>query len=140
MRVHDGFGNSSDWVYSPTRAIVPFDQGRATLSGGTTIASSSSYLGSFRRLSGTSHYARLRADTNRFQVIGVRCPSCGSFAVYVDNVKVATVSSYSPTTVTRAVLFTKSFYTHLDHTFVIRPLGTPGHPYVALDGFAVRRS
>jgi hypothetical protein len=90
-------------------------------------------------MTSTSAYARFSLIGNRLQVIGFRCSSCGSFAVYDGATKIATVSTYSSTTVARAVLFTKTYTRSMKRTFTIRPLGTSGHPAVALDGFAMRR-
>jgi len=143
-RAFDAYGNSTAafnvantvGVGSPT--VVPLDQGAATI-GGTTVASSSAWLGSYRRLTSTSQYARISLYGNRLQVIGWKCGSCGSFAIYDGSTKIATVSTWSSSVKARTVLFAKYYATNATHTFTIRPLGTAGHPAVLLDGFAMRR-
>jgi hypothetical protein len=136
--VNDGFGNSSLWVGS-TGAVVPWDHTKAAFSGGITSSSSSAYLGSFRKLTGTSQYAKVTLVGNQLQIVGWKCASCGSYAIYEGSTKIGTVNSYASSTVVRVVTFTKSYATSGTHTYVIRPLGTAGHPGVILDGFAMRR-
>jgi hypothetical protein len=138
VQVKDAFGNASAFV-SSARAVVPFDQGKATFSGGTTISSASSYLGSYRQLRSTSSYAKVTLTGNRLQVIGVKCAACGKFAVYAGSTKLATIDTYSSSTKLRQVLFTKTYTSVGTHTLTIRPLGTAGRPNVDLDGFAARR-
>ncbi|HUR13631.1 MAG TPA: fibronectin type III domain-containing protein [Mycobacteriales bacterium] len=138
VQVRDAFGNASGWVTS-SRAVVPYDQTKATLSGGTNATSSAAYLGSFRKLASTSSYARVTLVGNRLQVIGMRCAGCGKFAIYAGSTKIATVDTYASSTKARQVLFTKTYTSSATRTFTIRPLGTPGRPTVALDGFAMRR-
>jgi hypothetical protein len=137
VKIADSYGNATAWV-SSIRAVVPYDQTKATLVGGTNVAASAAYLGGYRRLSKTTDYAKITAVGNRLQVVGIKCSSCGSFDVYDGTTRIATISSYtSGTSVYRAVLFTRS-YTGT-HTFTIRPRATAGHPYVMLDGFGMRR-
>lgn len=124
---------------SSAAAVVPFDQRKATFTGGTTLTSSSFYLGSMRQLRSTWNSARLTVVGNRFQVIGLRCPSCGAFAVYEGSTRIGTVDTYAATTQRRAVLFTKAYASIGTHTYTLRPLATPGRASVDLDGFAMRR-
>lgn len=138
VKAQDEYGNSSAYVTS-TKAVVPWDQTKATFSGGTNRTSSAAYRGTFRRLTSNTQYARVTLVGNRLQVIGWKCASCGSFAIYQGNTKIATVSTYSSTLRPRLVLFTKTYTSSATRTFTIRPLGTAGHPVVALDGFAMRR-
>ena len=138
VQVTDAYGNTSALV-SGARAVVPFDQTKATLSGGTNYASSSSYLGSFRQLKTTASYAKVVLTGNRLQVIGIKCAACGKFAIYLGSTKVATVDTYSSSTRVRAVLYTATYTTVASRTYTIRPLATAGRPSVELDGFAMRR-
>lgn len=138
VKALDEFGNSSAYVTS-AKAVVPWDQTKATFSGGTNRTSSAAYRGTFRRLTSNTQYARVTLVGNRLQVIGWKCSSCGSFAIYQGSTKIGTVSTYSSTTRARLVLFTKTYTSSATRTFTIRPLGTAGHPVVALDGFAMRR-
>ncbi|MDP9183812.1 MAG: hypothetical protein M3P04_13670, partial [Actinomycetota bacterium] len=137
-RVIDEFGNSSAFTASD-KAVVPFDQSKATFVGGGAVASSAAYLGSYKRMTTTAQYARVSLVGNRLQVVGWKCSSCGSFAIYDGATKIGTVNSYSATLTPRVTLFTKTYTTSATHTFTIRPLGTVGHPGVVLDGFAMRR-
>ncbi|HUR50964.1 MAG TPA: hypothetical protein VMZ11_02455 [Mycobacteriales bacterium] len=133
----DHYGNSTSLI-GGLRTVVPFDQTQMTISGGTTVGSTSAWLGSYRRLSAFSQYARATLNGNRLQVIAWRCASCGSFAVYDGATKIATVSTYSTSTKTRAVVFTKTYAGNATHVITIRALGTAGHPNVLLDGIAIR--
>ncbi|MCW2598557.1 MAG: putative N-acetylmuramoyl-L-alanine amidase [Frankiales bacterium] len=133
----DAFGNSTATVLS-AHAIVPFDQTKATLSGGSTLTSGAYYLGTVRRLTTTASYAKVSLYGNRFQIIGFKCAACGKFVVYDGSTKVATVDTYATSTKLRQVLYTR-LTTLGNHTYTIRPLATAGRPSVVLDGFAMRR-
>ena len=139
VQVRDYYGNTSPFISSP-RAVVPFDQTKATLSGGTNISATAAYLGSYRRLSKTTDYAKVTLVGNRMQIVGVRCSTCGSFNVFEGGVRIATISSYSSSSAAtyRAVLYTRSYSSVGTHTWIIRPAATSGRPYVILDGFAAR--
>jgi hypothetical protein len=139
VKVQDAFGNLSDYVNGSDKAIVPYDQTKASLYGGTNVASSSAYLGSYRRLTTTSQYAKVTLVGNRLQVVGWKCSGCGSFAIYDGATRVATVSTYSTSTIARTVLYTRTYTSSGTHTFTIKPVGTAGHPAILLDGFAMRR-
>jgi len=128
-------GNTTAWTAS-TWAVVPFDQGAATLSGGVPYNASYAYLGSTRRLTRPADYARITFIGSRFQVIGTRCASCGAFRLYDGGSYLGTFDSWAPTTTGRAVLCT--FALGGEHTFTLRPVGTAGHPDVFVDAFAVR--
>ena len=70
--------------------------------------------------------------------IGPKGPTRGLALVILDGRTVARVNLWRPTFVARSVLFKRSFRTTGRHTLTIRVLSTPGHPYVAIDGFVVR--
>jgi hypothetical protein len=139
VKAQDAYGNTSAFVNGTDKAVVPYDQTKASLYGGTTVASTSAYLGSYRRLTTSSQYAKVTLVGNRLQVVGWKCSGCGSFAIYDGATKVATVSTYSASTIARTVLYTRSYSASGTHTFTIKPVGTAGHPAVLLDGFAMRR-
>lgn len=138
VQATDSFGNSTALVTS-AKAVVPFDQNRATLSGGTSRANSTAWLGSYRQLTATTHYARIAVTGDRFQVIGWRCPSCGVMDIYEGSTRVASVDTRAATTKARAVLYTRTWSKVGARTMTIKPRGTSGRPSVLLDGFAVRR-
>jgi hypothetical protein len=134
----DGAGNSTAAI-TAGKGVVPFDQTKATLSGGATLASTSSFMGSIYQLKTTASYAKVTLLGNRLQVVGIKCPGCGLFAIYDGSTKVANVDTYASTTKVRQVLFAKTYTAIGTHTFTIRPLATAGRPAVELDGFAMRR-
>jgi hypothetical protein len=137
-KAKDTYGNATGFV-SSAHAVVPFDQTKATLSGGLTFASSKAYLGSFRRLAKKTQYARITLTGNRLQVVGFKCSTCGVFTIYDGSTLIGTIDTRASSTIPRAVLFTRSYGSIRTHTFTIRPKGTAGRPYVMLDGFAMRR-
>ncbi|HUR50962.1 MAG TPA: hypothetical protein VMZ11_02445 [Mycobacteriales bacterium] len=138
VQIKDAYGNATGWVGSG-RAVVPVDQTKATLVGGVNVASSSAYLGSFRKLSHTTDYARITLKGNRLQVVGWKCSTCGKVGVYDGATLVATVDTFASSTKPHTVLYTRTYGSVGSHTFTLRPLATPGRPNVELDGFAMRR-
>jgi hypothetical protein len=133
----DAYGNATPWVNS-RRAVVPFDQTKATFYGGSNGYSSDAYLGSYRKLWHSTDYARVTLTGNRLEVVGTSCPTCGLFDVFDSGHWIGTVDSYAPTTTARDVLFAKSFTTIGTHHFAIKARGTADRPDVILDGFAMR--
>jgi hypothetical protein len=138
VQVKDAYGNATPSVNS-SRAVVPFDQTRATLSGGSNVYGTSAFLGSIRKLWHTSDYARVTLTGNRLQVVGIKCTSCGKFAIYDGSTLIATVDTYATSSKVRQVLYTRYYSAIGTHTFTIRPKATAGRPNVMLDGFAMRR-
>jgi hypothetical protein len=141
-QVKDAYGNATAWVTS-ARTAVPWDQTKATLYGGLNVSSTSAYLGSYRRLAKTTDYARITLQGDRLQLVGWKCASCGSFTLYEYNsvtrtTTATTISSYATSTKARQVLFTRYYSGIQTRTFTIKPKATTGHPYVMLDGFAMR--
>jgi len=138
IKMVDIYGNATAYVTS-ARAVVPFDQTKATLSGGTNVSASAAYLGTYRKLSKTTDYAKVSLVGSRLQVVGWKCTSCGVFAIYDGSSLVGTIDTRASSTITRTVLFTRTYSSVGTHTFTIRPKATSGRPYVLLDGFAMRR-
>jgi hypothetical protein len=138
VQVKDSYGNATALLAS-AHAVVPFDQTKATLSGGTNVSTTAAFLGSYRRLSKTTDYAKVTLVGSRLQVVGWKCTSCGVFAIYDGSSLVGTVDTRASSTITRTVLFTRTYSSVGTHTFTIRPKATSGRPYVLLDGFAMRR-
>ena len=64
-------------------------------------------------------------------------PTRGLARVSIDGVYVKTVSLRSSTFIAHKAVFSRSWPASGKHTLVIRVLGTAGHPYVAIDEFAV---
>ena len=134
----DAYGNTTAQVLSG-KSVVPFDQTRATLSGGTNVARGDSWFGTLRTLSAPAHYARIAVTGDRFQVLGERCPSCGVVDIYDGATRIASVDTRASARQPRAVLYTRLWSTVGNHTITLKPRGTAGRPSVVLDGFAVRR-
>jgi hypothetical protein len=65
-------------------------------------------------------------------------PTRGRALVRIDGKAVATVSMWSSSFDASRVLFAKRFKTSGPHTLSITVQSSPGHPYVAIDGFVVR--
>jgi len=140
-RATDQWGNTTPY-FASGRAVVPYDQTKATFIGGTTVNDVRAWLGSYRRLWNTAQSAKVTLVGDRLQVIGWRCHRCGVLRIYEGSTLLATVDSYYASTSTpsvRRVLFTKTYPGVGTHTFIIRPVGTAGRPYVYLDGFGMRR-
>ncbi len=57
--------------------------------------------------------------------------------MYVDGTYVQTVDLYSSSTLSRQVVFSKSWATSGSHTLEVRVLGTSGRPRVDVDAFVV---
>lgn len=132
----DSFGNTSSVAVSGW-AVVPYDQTKASYSGGVTNTISSAYLGSYRVLKTPATYARISFTGLRLQIVGSRCASCGVFDVYVGTTRIGTVDTYRSSTLQRSVLFTKSFGSGTKVVTIV-PRGTAGRPNVILDGFGIR--
>jgi hypothetical protein len=139
----DAYGNATAWVGS-ARAVVPYDQTKATLYGGSNVYSSSAFMGSYRRLSKTSDYAKVTLVGNRLQIVGIKCAACGAFTVYEFNPadgsgSYVTIDTHASSTKVRQVLYLRYLPANSTRVFTIRPKATSGRPYVMLDGFAMRR-
>jgi hypothetical protein len=136
-RGFDSFGNSTPWV-NTSRIVVPFDQTKATYTGGGNAYTSLAYLGSYRKLWHSTDVARVTLTGSVLQVVGATCGTCGVFDVYDNGHWIGSANTYGSVTRLRRVLFTKSFSGMTSHSFAIKPRATAGHPDVKLDGFAMR--
>jgi Transglycosylase-like domain len=63
-------------------------------------------------------------------------PTRGQARIFIDGTYLKTVSLYASSFTSRKVVFSKSWSTAAKHTIVIEVVGTPGHPYVAIDELA----
>ncbi len=92
-------------------------------------------------------YATARGATSRFSFRGSnvawvapKSKTRGQAMVYLDGVKVATVDLYSSRTLARRVVFAADgLDPTVQHTLVVRSLGTAGRPQVDVDAFVVLR-
>jgi hypothetical protein len=133
----DSFGNSTPWVNS-ARTTMPFDQTKATFSGGGNAYTNLAFLGSYRKLWHTTDVARVTLTGKRLQIVGATCGTCGVFDLFDNGQWVGSVNTYGSVTRLRQVLFTKRYSVGGTHAFTIRPRATAGHPDVELDGFAMQ--
>jgi Tol biopolymer transport system component len=137
----DSFGNLS--APGTAWADVPMDDstsGMAYSAGWTKVASSSRWLSTYHWTTAASKTLSLKRETNRFQVIGDKCSTCGRFRVYVDGVLKATVDSYASATANRKVLWTSAVFSGLKyHTIKIVTLATAGRPRVDIDAIGLYR-
>ena len=89
-------------------------------------------------------YATAAGATARFTFTGTRViwygpvgPTRGKAKIGIDGVYVKTVDLYRSGFTAHRALFSKTWKTAGKHTLVIQVVGTPGRPYVAIDGFGV---
>jgi transglycosylase-like protein len=89
-------------------------------------------------------YATSAGASARFTFTGSRVvwygpvgPTRGKAKISIDGASVTTVDLYRRSFDPHEVLFSKSWKTAGKHTLVIQVVGTPGRPYVAIDGFGV---
>jgi hypothetical protein len=111
---------------------------RITYSGTWRMASHPAYAGDAAR------YATRAGASASFAFSGSKViwygpvgPTRGKARVLIDGTYVKTVNLYSSTFTARKAVFSKSWSSAGPHTLLIEVLGTPGHPYVAIDGFTV---
>jgi hypothetical protein len=133
----DGHGNSTPTV-SSIRAVVPLDQTKASISGGSTLSNASAWMGSYKRIRSKSNLARITLTGNRLSIIGLTCSTCGTFDIWDNGKWIGGFSTYGSKALRKPVL-TKYYTSVSTHSYTIRPRGTSGHPDVVLDGFAMRR-
>ena len=145
----DSFGNTTALVVGRTRAVVPFDQTRASfVSTATTVSASYRWLGTSRVLYKAGQIANLTGVYgNRLQIVGDRSANGGSFALYLKNADGtytklgSTVSTYASSSSARQVLYSYAFTTAASRTYQVRWVAgsTSTRRNVVLDAFAVRR-
>lgn len=142
VKEFDAYGNEAAWVTSRD-LVVPLDESAARFSGSWRRSSGSAardrWLGTLRTSLRPGRTATLAFTARSLRVIGDRCPTCGRFAVLLDGHRVATVGTGSRTLRTRQVLWSSARLPAGRHVLRLVTLSTPGHPRVALDGFAVSR-
>jgi Alginate lyase len=138
VRAVDRAGRVSAWAAGSDTALARRQQGAGRYGGsGWLTAGATVYLGGSARASRAA-----RADVSfsfsgtSVAWIGPVGPTRGRASVYVDGRLVTTVNLYRSGFQARQVLFA----THVaagSHTLTIRVAGTAGHPWVAVDAFAV---
>jgi hypothetical protein len=111
---------------------------KITYTGTWKMASHPAYAGDAARYSTTAG-ARASFGFTGSKVVwyGPVGPTRGKARILIDGTYVKTVNLYSAAFTARKAVFSKSWASAGAHTLVIEVLGTPGHPYVAIDGFTV---
>ncbi|WP_143448721.1 hypothetical protein [Kineosporia sp. A_224] len=105
----------------------------------TRVASDDAYLGTLTVTRKAGATLTTQATTSRVTVVGERCPACGRLTVQVDGVTVATVDTYAPKVVPRAMLLDRRV-ANWPHTVSLVAAPAAGRPEVRVDavGFVTR--
>jgi hyaluronate lyase len=129
-------------THRPKRHVIRFrseHSGSITYRGGWGNAAGSGYAGGNVTWSTSpGATATIRFTGTSVKWIGPLGPTRGRAQVVVDGRAITTVSLWRSTFVPQAVLFRRTWRTARSHTLTIRVLSSPGHPYVAIDGFTIR--
>ncbi len=142
VRAVDTAGNASAYRTGTTIRPTLYQQTSGTVYGGTWgTASSGSYSGGSERYSTIAgRSVTFTATTARsIAFVTTKSASRGVFKVYVDGVYKGLVSSYSPTTKYRQIVYQFTWSTPGTHKIKIVVNGTAGHPRVGIDAFVVLR-
>ena len=140
VRATDRAGNASAWRTGAAfyMRLVSERSSPVHYAGRWTVRLSSVHLGgatkSSRSAGSTASYS---FTGSQVAWIAPRGPTRGSARVYIDGVRVATVSLKSSTSLPRRAVFTYAWDSVGRHRITIRVSGTAGHPRVDVDGFAV---
>lgn len=121
-----------------TRTVpVAFDDANFTFAKGWAKSkSSAAYFGTLASTSGRSTATRIAYGTT-ITLYGVKGPKSGSFEVWLNGKKKATITTFARKTANKAMLWKVSGLTVGKHTVQIRPLATSGRPRVILDALLV---
>lgn len=143
VRGLDGLGNISA-VPGATWADVPFNDTSSRLgwsSGWTYVKSAiSRWFGDYKYALTAGRVMSLTADTERFQIVGDKCASCGKFQVFIDGVLKTTVDTYAASTQTRRILWTSGVYGSIStHVLRVVTLTTDGRPRIDIDAVGILR-
>jgi hypothetical protein len=132
----DSHGLTGDWATGPT--LLPGGSQNPTSRVGSwrTRVSSDDWMGSDQYTRERGAFARFTFTGQGVAWIGPTGWAYGSADVYLDGVKVATVSQYSAPSA-RTVLFGTAWPAPGPHTITIVSRGTTGHPRTSIDGFVV---
>jgi hypothetical protein len=139
-RARDAAGNVGGFATAPSVRVVVLSEasGAVSFNGGWSKSASPSYDGrvamSTRAPGASATYTFVGSS---FAWVSAVSPVRGSANVYVDGTLQATVSLYSKPTITRQMVFTKTWASSGRHTVRIVALGTSGHPRVDVDALVV---
>jgi hypothetical protein len=141
VRVKDASGVWSPWAYSTVVGSTRYQETSEISRTGTwtrtpSIGASGAYVRFASRALATATFSFVgRAVT----WIAPRGPGRGAARIYVDNVYRTTVNLSRSATLARSIAFAASWSSSSRHTIAIHVVGTPGHPRVDIDAFAVLR-
>lgn len=125
-----------------TSRLVQQTSGSFTYAGSWTSSTSSSFSGGSARYAKAAGARTVFTATGRsFAFISTRGPGRGAARIYVDGVLDRTVDLHTttPSSTYRVQVWTRTFSGSATHTVKVVVVGTPGHPRVDADAFAVLR-
>jgi hypothetical protein len=142
VRGYDALGNPS--LPISTNVVEPLDDSSYHLAyskGWGAGAAANRWYGGVHYTTTAGASVSVSAETERFTLVGERCPTCGGLRVYVDGVLKATVDTRATATQIRQSLWTSALLPGgpKAHTFKVVALGTAGRPRVVVDGVATLR-
>lgn len=141
VRAIDSAGNAGRWSYGSTFGLVAISQSSSAVRyGGTwSTVSGPTWWGGTARSSGVKgSTVRLTFTGRSIAWIGLRGPTRGRAAVYVNGRLVSTVDLSFPQTRKQLTVWAANFATSARRTVTIKVLGTSDRPRVDVDGFIVR--
>ncbi len=137
----DGAGNVSPWATSATIRAENHAETSAAIAytGSWSTQTLTSYMGGTAKASSTANATATFTFTGRHVAWLSRLSNInGQARVYVDNVLIATVNTFSSTVQPKRVVFTRTFSTAVSRKLKIVVLGTPTtNPRVTIDQFFV---
>ena len=128
-RTTDTAGRTGSWRYSPTARVTRYQEtDRAfTYAGAWKTDATGNASGGGQRSAGAAGASAsiTLTDVRQFAIVGPRSANRGSFEVWVDGLKVATVSERASATVHRRVLYVGSLARGrgVSHTIEVRAFG-----------------
>ena len=138
----DRAGNFSGVMTGPAVKPVLYQETTSLATYGGTWSSANSTAASDGRL----RYATRAGASVSFRftgravaVVAPKGSTRGSAKVYVDGVYAGAISLYRSASVSRVIVFGKSWTVSGTHTVKLVVVGTAGRPRVDIDGFAILR-
>ena len=140
VRAIDRAGNASAWATGPVLGprLVQVSSGAVRYVGRWRTGTGAAYSGGstrFAKAAGSS--ARYTFTGRSVGLVATMGPTRGKVRVYVDGRYSATVDLHAPTTRYRVIAWQRTWTSSGTHTVRLVVAGTPGHPRVDLDAFAV---
>ena len=134
IRATDTLGNMSGWVSGPRLAVKSKETPSFSFTKRWHIAEATSSSGTgYRWTTAKGAKAIITVTGRSFAWLAPVNRRSGRAAIYVDGVKVKTVTLYSKTAAKRRVVWSIGFDDDAPHRIVIKNLATGGHPRISLD-------